>query len=206
LLILIDEPQSPEGLVLLERALLDLEVGDRAYGRFVTAVATIEANQDVAPRITADIRFVAEGADQVYDAALMAERIKAIRDLSARHDMAVSAVRFDPEEAGDRDGVPVVPFSPTFGVQVTVTNRGNEPEEQVLVNLLLIQSDGTLPPFADSRTVGLLEPGEATTLTFSRLPVVAGQFHEIVVRAELDGDADPDSNEYRQVFFRNDST
>jgi len=206
LLILLDEPTDPQGSALLEQALLDLEVGDRAYEHFQAAIQEFEAQEDVSPRITAGVHFVAASDAAAYDAALMTGRIAALRELSARHDMAVSSVRFDPEAAGEREGIPVVPFSPTFQVQVTVTNRGNEPEQAIPVSLVLIQSDGSLPPFTDSRTVEALNPGEATTLTFDRLPVVAGEFHEIVVRAELDGDDDPTSNEFRQVFYRNDST
>jgi hypothetical protein len=93
-------------------------------------------------------------------------------------------------------------------VEVTVANRGNEPEVNIVVDVQLLQlgDEGeTIRLQAASATVAALAAGEATALTFDEFVVNPGPLHEVVVTAVLEGDEDIGSNEVRQVFYRNES-
>ncbi len=138
-----------------------------------------------------------------FDATTVLQRIAALEDLGPVTDVAVADVRFDPAPSGDRDGQMVIPFSPTLLVEATVTNRGNEPVTNLTATMLLLGVD-TGDLIADERRmIGRLDPKQSATITFADLPVEPGNFYEVVIAAPLDADVEPDSNEVRQVFYRN---
>ena len=205
-LVLLDDPENLDALDRLNSGFIEFQVGDRAYRRVQRRLVLL--GDDVTLPYP-DVRFVPEGEKPLYDAAVMGRRIKElVVELRTRIDVAVSSVRFDPEPAGDDDGVPVIPFSETFAVQVTISNRGNEPTSNLAVTMLLVRAEeGTAAdPLQFDQTILLLEAAESTVLTFSDLELEPGSFYEIIVQVELPEDEEPESNEYRQVIFRNGSS
>ncbi len=203
-LVLLDEPDDPEAVAKLGEAFLDLEIGDRAYRGMLAELELL--GEDEVSRPFPEVSFVSAEARPLYDARLMADRIEQlVMSLSTRFDVAVSSVRYDPEPAGDNEGVPVIPFTETFGLQVTITNRGNEPAANVLVNVFFVQAEegSASDPLQLSQSIPSLAAGDSTVVSFDDIPIAVGAFHEMVVRAELAEDEDPESNEYREVIFRN---
>ncbi len=200
---MLDDPETAERVALLDSAFVNFEVGDRAYRGFLTALSDLD--DAAVTRPFPEFRFIAEGSELAYQGSAVALRVEGLEELSAVHDVAVSDVAFVPTPVGDQDGVPVVPFEETFEVQVTIKNRGNEPEEAVEVTVTIFRQDSGELPVEQSIVIDALEPEEAQTLTFSELPVVAGGLYELVARATLAVDDDPASNELRRVFLRNDT-
>lgn len=196
---LLDDPEDRARAALLEEVFLDMRVGDRAYARFLTAVG--ELDEDLVGFDFPEVSFVPAGSAIVYDGELLAGRIVAMAELSARHDIAVADISFLPQPVGDNQGVPVIPTGEGFEAQVTVINRGNEPEADVSFELLLLRLEGDASVASESRQIEALDPGQAQTLSFSELPVEQGVMYELVARAALTGDADAASNELRKVFI-----
>ena len=205
-LVLLDDPDDLDALDRLNSAFIEFQVGDRAYSRFQEELLLL--GDDVTLPYP-DVRFVPFGEEPLYQANVMTRRIRElVPELRTRFDVAVSSVRFDPEPAGDNDGVPVIPFSETLSAQVTITNRGNEPISNLLVTMFLVRAEeGAAGETVELQQIILmLEATESTVLTFTDLDVEPGSFYEVIVRADLAEDEDPESNEYRQVIFRNGSS
>ncbi len=196
---LLDNPEDRARVALLETAFLDMRVGDRAYLRFLEAVAELDEEMVAFP--FPEVSFVPPDTEIVYDGDLLAGRILAMAELSARHDVAIADISFLPAPVGDEQGVPVVPASDTFEAQVTVINRGNEPEEAIQLEVLLVQLQGATSVASESLVIEELGPGEAQTLSFADLPVERGVMYELVARAPITDDADAESNEMRKVFI-----
>jgi hypothetical protein len=198
--LLLEDPTAVAGAAALNSSFLDFRVGDRAYAHFVALIADAAGE-----RPFPDVAFVREGEELRYDAELLVERLAAVESLVADHDIALADVRFDPEPTGDREGRLVIPFSTVLNLEVSVVNRGNEPETDIPVRLRLVGLDTDIT-HDDSQQIDALEPGAAVNLLFVDLPVQPGEFYEIVLVADLETDEDPSSNAYSEAFYRNDST
>jgi len=198
--LLLEDPADVAGTAALTAAFLDLRVGDRAYERFGVLIA-----QEAGERPFPDVVFVTEDRELRYDAELVVQRLSVLEELAPDHDIAIADVRFDPTPTGDREGRSVIPFSPTLNIEVSVVNRGNEPESNIPVRLRLVGLDIDIT-YDDSQLIDFLEPGAAANLRFLDLPVQPGEFYEVVLSADLASDEDQTSNEYSDSFYRNDST
>ena len=198
--LLLEDPGDVAGVAALGSAFLDFRVGDRAYSHFVALIADAAGE-----RPFPGVAFVPAGQELRYDADLVVKRLAALESLVADHDIALADVRFDPEPTGDREGRLVIPFSAVLNLEVSVVNRGNEPEADIPVRLRLVGLDTDIT-HDDSQLIESLEPGAAVNLLFVGLPVQPGKFYEVVLFADLESDEDPSSNEYSEAFYRNDST
>lgn len=198
--LLLEDPTDVEGSSALRASFLDFRVGDRAYEHFALLI-TEQAGERPFP----DVAFVTAERDLRYDSDLVVLRLAAIASLVADHDIAVADVRFDPEPTGDREGRAVIPFSASLDIEVSVVNRGNEPEVDIPVRLRLVGRLGDII-HEDSQAIGSLVPGAAANLFFTDLPVQPGEFYEVILFADLDTDEDQESNVYSESFYRNDST
>jgi hypothetical protein len=197
---LLGDPGDVVGVAALDEAFLNLRVGDRAYARFAALIAP-EAGERPFPAVT----FVGAERQLRYDADLVTSRLAAVESLVADHDIALADVRFDPAPTGDREGRAVIPFSATLDLEVSVVNRGNEPESDIPVRMRLVGLAGDIVD-EESQTIPSLAPGAAVNLLFADLRVEPGEFYEVVLFADLATDQDPTSNEYSESFYRNDST
>jgi hypothetical protein len=141
--------------------------------------------------------------DEVYDAVTVAGRMRVILKLEVNHDVAVTATT-EPEPLGESNGFPVVPDSESFGVQAVVTNTGNLAEESILVQLFLDPRNQEEPTVDIQTLVPFLDAGEAKTVVFEDLPLVAGSLYELRVSATIDReDGSTDDNVWELVFYRN---
>jgi len=112
----------------------------------------------------------------------------------------------DPEPLGERNGVPVVPHAERFNVQVVVANKGNEPEQQVSVDLQLIPTAEKENSLTVRQTVAELQPGQARTLIFDTLDVRPGGLYELVVTTTVDKDDASENDHWSMVFYQNENT
>ncbi|MDH3425910.1 MAG: hypothetical protein OEM22_04485 [Acidimicrobiia bacterium] len=198
----LEDPSDPIGIQSLDASFLNFRVGDRAYLLFLESIPDLDDNTEARPY--PEVEFLPLELEGRFDAPLIAERLQALEDLVAYHDLALSDLAFDPVPTGEREGQIEIPFSATLDLSVIVVNRGNEPESDVTVRLRLIEGSDVVVD-ERSETIVALEPGEAIAVAFPDLAVRPGQFYEAVLTVDLQIDDDPTSNRLSQVFFRNDS-
>jgi len=186
---------------MLALAFIQLRVGDGAYAGFLSAIS--EMDPETVTLEYPVFGYTAEPRDEVYNAVVVADRMRVILKLEVKHDVGLTGTT-EPAPLGENNGFPVVPDSETFDVQVVVTNNGNLPEESILVQLFLD------PRSPDEATVDIqsllpfLEPGEARTVAFEDLPVLPGSLYELRVSATISQDDDnPSDNVWELVFYRN---
>jgi len=203
IVLVLDGSAEAGGTELLEESFDFLRLGDLAYSQFLVAVDGLD---DEVPVGDIDVvAFTSEERSIEYDAQIVTLRLNSVYKLGELHDIAVTAIT-DPEPLGERNNVPVVPHSEQFIVQAVVANQGNEPEQQVSVDLQLIPTDGSEQPVEVRQTVANLDPGQATTLVFDTLQLQPGGLYELVISAEVDKDEDSENDEWRMVFYQNENT
>jgi hypothetical protein len=89
-------------------------------------------------------------------------------------------------------------------VHAVVTNTGNLPEEAILVQLFLDPRDQEEATVEIQTLVPFLEAGEAKTVAFEDLPVIAGSLYELRISVTIaDEDGNADDNVWELVFYRN---
>ena len=193
----VDEGRAGE--TMLADVLEDLRVGDRAYERFREEVRGLDAELRAPeyPQIT----YVVRSQELLYDARLIADRLRATLRFEENRDVSVRATT-DPEALGSADGIPVVPDSETFSVQAIVTNVGNVAAEIITVSFSLTEVGGEGLE-ERSEIVALLEPGRATTVAFEDIALVAGAGYRLRISAMITDDDVPDNNVWELDFIRN---
>jgi hypothetical protein len=181
-------------------AVTQLRVGDEAYAAFLEAVPLVET--DVPAPDYPEVAFVG-GADPV-DLEGIASRLRLRTILGERHDIAVTANTV-PEPTGDRNGVAVLPYTPTFDVTAIVTNAGNVTSEQISVTMRLsiAGTDGG-ETFEEQRFVAALDPEASVSLEFLSVDLEPGTLYTLQVVAEMAEDADIDNNVWEVMFATND--
>ena len=201
---ILDEPEtSRNGDEALALAFNELRLGDLAYGGFLSSVG--EMDPDAVSLEYQVFGFTAPPRDEVYDAVIVANRMRVILKLDVKHDVAITGMT-EPAPLGENNGFPVVPDSEAFGVQIVVTNNGNLPEEQILVQLFLDPRDQDEETLDIQSLVPFLEAGEAKTVFFEDLPTLAGSLYELRVTVTISEDeADLTNNVWEIVFYRNNS-
>jgi hypothetical protein len=185
----------------LQHALDILGVGDAAYGLFVQSVEGAPEPVDVGP--FPPILFVdPDPADPGrFNATNLVLRIQAAYGLAPHHDVSISGST-DPGAVGDRDGIPVVPFSDAISIIALVTNEGNEPEISVDVSLSVINVD-TGEIVSRSDVVSELDVGTSTTITFDAIEIEPGGLYQANLTARINGDIDPTNNDWTMTFIWN---
>ena len=202
IILVLDEPAEAGGTDQLEVSFDFFRIGDLAYSQFLEAAEGLDDSIPVG-----DIEVVAFTSDEravAYDAQFVTLRLTSVYKLGELHDVSVTAIT-EPEPLGERDNVPVVPHSEQFIVQAVVANQGNEPEQQVTVDLELIPTGSTESRVAVKQTVANLAPGQAKTLVFDTLELQPGGLYELVVTTGVDKDDDPGNDSWRMVFYRNEN-
>jgi hypothetical protein len=199
---ILDEPEvAPKGDTMLAAAFNELRVGDSAYAGFLGTLD--EMDPDAVTLEYPVFGYVAPPRDEMYDAVTVAGRMRVILKLEVNHDVAITATT-DPEPLGENNGFPVVPDSDTFVVHAVVTNTGNLAEESILVQLFLDPRSPEEETVEIQTLVPFLEPGEAKTVAFEDLPVIAGSLYEMRISATIDDeDGNTDDNVWELVFYRN---
>jgi hypothetical protein len=199
---ILDEPDvAPQGDTMLAAAFNELRVGDSAYLGFLGTLD--EMDPDVVTLEYPVFGYTAPPRAEIYDAVTVAGRMRVILKLEVNHDVAITATT-DPEPLGENNGFPVVPHSESFAVHAVVTNTGNLPEEAILVQLFLDPRDQEEATVEIQTLVPFLEAGEAKTVAFEDLPVIAGSLYELRISVTIaDEDGNADDNVWELVFYRN---
>ena len=194
LLALSANPLDEEGLSTLTLGLIDLRVGDRAYGGFLSSLGDIDTTLQGGP--FPSIALVPAEDEALYEPRDLARRMFLAGSIAPVDDIAVSDLKLEPGPVGVRDGLPVLAVSATQSAQVVVTNRGNVDVTGITVRLQLVSNDGEL--YEAEQEVPGLEATSSTLLTFAGLPTSAGSTYEITISL---GRADDDEENDSQKFL-----
>jgi hypothetical protein len=192
---------DPTGDVMLSSAFDDLRVGDAAYRRFLVAVDSIDA--EVTRAEFPVVAFTAGDSEPLFDAVTIARRLRTIRKLDERHDVAVTA-GLEPSPVTDPNGIRVVPFAADYAVVAVLTNEGNVAEEAIEVALRISPAGGA-EPVMRTRVVPFLDAGQATSLAFEAITLAPGEFYELLVTVSIAEDADADDNAFELPFLTNEA-
>ncbi len=184
-----EDPADEIPAQVIQRAVVELAVGDRAYEAGVEELSGLEDGADVEiPTYPVILFSPASGSEGLITAARTSIGLTLLRDL------AVTTVTLDPRALGETDtGVDIVPFTDRLIVNVTVTNQGNQAAADIPVQVAL-STDRTGTARSESVTVERLQPAESTSLefVFEVLPVVN---YEMVVNVGLTtGETDVENN------------
>jgi hypothetical protein len=101
--------------------LIDLRVGDRAYGRVLSHLGDIDTTLQGGP--FPSIALGPAEDEALYEPRDLARRMFLAESIAPVDDIAVSDLKLEPGPVGVRDGLPVSRSHPV--AQVVVTNRGN---------------------------------------------------------------------------------
>jgi len=193
-----DDPAAETPAELIDQAVVELAVGDRAYEAAIDELVALEESADVDIPTYPVVAFSPPGG-----AAALLDSARTSTGLTQRTDLAVSSVTLDPRVLSETEtGAGIVPFTEQLIVNVTVTNQGNEPIGEIPVQVLLA-SDRSGTGTSESVTVERLQPTEATSLEFlfDVLPIVN---YEIVVNVgPAPGEFDTENNLFRLPFIVN---
>ena len=204
LLEVVDDPDRAVAMSKLADVLVDLEVGDRAYARFVEKADELRGETDVEIGEFPTVAYLPAALSSLTYAERLAGVASRSGGLALSRDLAIVAVRLDPEETGGvTDGAPIIPNTETLLIQVVVVNQGNRDETDVTVSLLLQNSEGTT---LEDRSEDLteLEAGGSVTIEFADLAVTAGEKLVATITISLvDGEVDTDNNQSERPFFVN---
>jgi hypothetical protein len=185
----------------LQHALNVLGVGDAAYELFQGSVEEMAEPADVGP--FPPIRFIDPDPDDPgrFSVTNLVLRIQAAYGLAPHHDVSISGST-DPGAVGDREGIPVVPFSDSISIIALVTNEGNEPEVGVDISLNVINVD-TGELVTRSEVVTELDVGTSTTIAFDAIEIEPGGLYQANLTARINGDIDPKNNDWTMTFIWN---
>lgn len=196
MLTLAEKPFDETGVTVLQSALDDLRLGDAAYEEFEAIVRVSVEDSSLAAPFPA-VRFVPPTDAVTYTAAAIAQRITGLQRVT---NLGIADIKLEPGPVGDRNGIPVIPMTEQLDAEATVSNRGTEAMNTIVVELQLVSFDGEL--YRDRQGIESLGPGDLATVTFGGLPVQAGKRYEITISIE-GGDDDATDNAVTYLFLIN---
>ena len=180
-----------------------LRLGDRAYQGVLEGVALLDP--DLVPAAFPQVTYTGGEYAALYDSTVIAERLRRLGTLSELVDVAITATTVPEPVSEGVGGIWTVPASESLGVEITVSNTGNVPAEQVnvVITLQRAASSERIDPLG--QLIPAIEPGESETLLFPELDVAPGVVYTITAVASLqDGVVDEtDDNTWTLVFERN---
>jgi hypothetical protein len=185
----------------LQNAFNLLSVGDTGYALFLESVAALPETVDAVG--FPPIRYINPTPDDLlrFNVTNLVLRIQAAYGLAPHHDVSISGST-EPAAVGDKDGIPVVPFSDSLAIIALVTNEGNEPEVDVAVSLDVVDVD-TGDVVSKSETIAELDVGTSTTVIFDAIEIEPGGLYQAVLTARINGDIDTTNNEWTMTFIWN---
>lgn len=204
LLEVVDDPESAVAIGNLADVLVEFEVGDRAYARFVEEANELRSQADVEIGEFPDTGYLSVALSSLAYAERLAGIAARSEGLALSRDVAIATVRLDPEGTGGiTDGAPILPNTDTLLVQIVVVNEGNRDEEDLTVSILLQDGGGTVLE-ERSKDLSPLEAGGSVTVEFADLAVTAGERLVATISVTLvEGELDTDNNRWEAPFFVN---
>ena len=200
----VDDPENVVAIGQLADVLVDLEVGDRAYMRFVAEADRLRNEADVEIGEFPSVGYLSVALPSLTYAERLAGVASRTEGLLLSRDLAIAAVRLDPKETGGvTDGAPIIPNTDTLLIQVVVVNQGNRDEQDLTVSLVLQDQAGVT---LEERTedLGELKAGGSVTVDFGQLAVTAGEKLVATISVTLvSGESDTDNTRREVPFFVN---
>jgi len=191
----VDDPDGIEPVDQLGTALLDLQLGDLLYARFMQRANELAVDLDVSISDFAAVAFVAD-EPVLRNAEVIARAVRQSTILGSRRDLAILSGFFVPSRTGGQtsNGADILPATDVLSFGVVVSNVGNQVEKGIVVDMRFLDADGAVVVSSTSQTVDL-EPGEATTVVFDPVEVSPGRNYELQWSIPLSAeDIDADNN------------
>jgi hypothetical protein len=179
-----------------------LSLGDRAYEMAAASVAKLDP--EIAPMEFPEVAYTTGEYAALYDAAVIAERLRRLGGLSEERDIALSAVTIPEPVSEGVGGIWAIPFSEELALEVVVSNTGNVVVEKitVVVTLQQVGASEEIPPLG--QLIPSIEPGKSERLLFENLDAEPGFVYTITAEATIEGGGDTtDDNIFTLVFERN---
>ena len=179
-----------------------LRLGDLAYGRVVTSVEGLDP--EIVPMAFPAVSYTTGDYAGLYDATVVAERLRGRGGLSEMIDVALTAETVPGPVSEGAGGIQTIPASDAFSLEVVVSNTGNVIVERVTVTVTLEQVGvaSNIPPLG--QLIPAIEPDKSERLVFENLEAQPGVVYNITAVAVVDGGGDEtDDNTFNLVFQRN---
>ena len=197
----LDGADLQTGESMLENAFDLLRIGDRAYFGFIDALSRLDP--ELLSLEFGAVGFAADERSALYDAPILAARLRAILKLEGDHDVSVIA-SIDPEPLVEQGSVPIVPNAETFIVNLVVSNAGNLVEELILVSLVGNPQSADVEQISLQSIVPFLDPGTSTTVSFDVSDlIVPGELYELRAEVQIAQDDSLENNSWSLVLVRN---
>ena len=197
------EPEDRTGDEQLRSAFELFRLGDRAYDKALESISMLDP--EIVPATFPTVSYTGQEYAALYDATVIADRLRRLGTLSEERDIAVSATTIPEPVSEGAGGVWSIPASETLALEVTVSNTGNVIAERisVVVTLQRVSSSEDVP--ARSQLVPSIEPGVSVPVLFEDLDAEPGAVYTITAMASFeDGVTDAnDDNTWTLVFERN---
>ena len=181
-----------------------LRLGDRAYLSVLEDVARLDP--ELVPMDFPEVSYTSNDYAGLYDAAIIAERLRRVPTLSEVVDVAIVGTT-DPGPVNEGvGGIWSVPASEALVVEITVSNNGNVAAENinVVVTLQQLASSDKIPPLG--RVIPAIEPGASEVLIFTDLDPEPGLVYTVTATATLGEDVvdeQAEDNTWTLSFERN---
>lgn len=186
----------------LQAAFELIRLGDRAYLEVRDRAARLDP--EIVPAAMPEVAYAGTEYGVLYDADVIATRLRALGTLAELRDVKVIATTIPEPVTEGPGGIWTVPASDTFSLQVTVSNTGNVIAEKVTVTATLRLQGSNDAPTALSQLIPAIDEGASETVSFENLPVDPGQVYAASVTALFeDGPDETDDNTWSLVFERN---
>jgi hypothetical protein len=202
ILAILDAEENDVSADTLLRDAFDLmRVGDAAYGRAVAGL--VDVDPVMVPTTFPDVSYTAGSFGPLYDASVVADRLRQQGTLAELVDVKLKAIT-NPEPVSDNGRVWTIPASDSLSLTVTVSNTGNVPAENitVLVTLQRVGSAEVIDP--TSQLIPSIAPGDSAIRVFENLAAEPGAVYSITATASVaDVDDVTDDNTFNLVFERN---
>lgn len=179
-----------------------LRLGDLAYARVMTSVALLDP--EIVPMAFPIVSYTGGDYAGLYDAAVVAQRLRGRGGLAELIDVALTAETVPGPVSEAAGGIQTIPASDAFSLEVVVSNTGNVVVEKVTVTVTLEQVGvaSNIPPLG--QLIPAIEPDRSERLVFENLEAQPGNVYNITAIAVVDGGGDEtDDNTFTLVFQRN---
>lgn len=179
-----------------------LRVGDRAYAGVIAGIA--ELDPEIVPAAFPEVSYAGGRYAALYDAPVIAERLRQMPTLSESRDVQLTAATVPEPVNEGAAGIWTIPASDTLVLEVTVSNTGNVTAElvTVVVTLQKANSSEAIPPLG--QVIPAIPPGKSEVLAFENLDVEPGNVYTITAEASFeDGPDAVDDNTWTLSFERN---
>jgi hypothetical protein len=180
-----------------------LRLGDRAYLGVLDSVSRLDP--ELVPMAFPEVSYTGSEYAGLYDAMVIAERLRRVPALSEIIDVAIVGTTVPNPVSEGVGGIWAIPASDTFVVEVTVSNNGNVVAENVsvVVTLQQLASSDKIAPLG--RVIPAIEPGASEVLVFSDLAPEAGLVYTLTATVTLGEDVvdETDDNSWTLSFERN---